>query len=178
MVGPVDVSVRGVFFPFPLDPRAIVIALSIITCCLADKNWNKALIEADESLMALLSKYGTSILQFANALIIVMIMMILDAVKIAWRKERKLERNFHTLSALAWFAYSSAHGVIGSLFEPFTRTAQILDELARLWTRPIDSTKIYSSEGAIRSKIDIEIRPALEMVRDIWIGQGPVQSIV
>lgn len=50
--GPVDVSVRGVFLPFPLDPRAIVIVLSIITCCLAEGKWNKALIEGDESLIS------------------------------------------------------------------------------------------------------------------------------
>lgn len=58
-----------------------------------------------------------SILQFASVLIIVMIMIILDAMKIAWRKKRKLERNFWTLCALALLAYASAIGVVGSLFE-------------------------------------------------------------
>ena len=45
-------------------------------------------------------------------LIIVMIMIILDAMKIAWRKKRKLERNFWTLYALALLAYASAIGVV------------------------------------------------------------------
>lgn len=69
--GPIDVSVRGIFLPFPLDPRAIIIVISIFTCCLAEKKWNKALIEADESLIVLLSKYDASILEFVNALVIV-----------------------------------------------------------------------------------------------------------
>lgn len=99
--GSVEVSLCGVVLPFPLDRRAIVIVLSIFTCCFAEKIWNKPLIEADESLISLLSKYVASILQFCKCIDIVMIMIILDAMKIAWRKKKKLDRNFHTLCALA-----------------------------------------------------------------------------
>lgn len=42
-----DVSVRGVL-SFPLNPRAIV------TLVFAEENWNKALIEADESLICVI----------------------------------------------------------------------------------------------------------------------------
>lgn len=87
--GAEDVSVRGVF-PFPPNPRAIVTVVSIFACCLAEEKWNKALIEADENLISRLNIFDVSILKFANVMIMMMIMIILDAMKVAWRQERKL----------------------------------------------------------------------------------------
>lgn len=88
--GAEDVSVRGVF-PFPPNPRAIVTVVSIFACCLAEEKWNKALIEADENLISRLNIFDVSILQFTNVMIMMMIMIILDAMKVAWRQERKLD---------------------------------------------------------------------------------------